>query len=164
MMRKRKVSTVFLWFLTILDPYVWLYFAGAFLVTSILLRLFERFSPFSYSNAPERYADEPDRRFASLRGCFWFCFTSLTPEGCGAMPKSLSGKMAVAIWWLFVFIVAAAYNANLAAYRILDRLERHIETIDDLRRQYQVDYSTIINSSTYVYFENLKDNEELLSR
>ncbi|XP_032686292.1 ionotropic receptor 25a-like [Odontomachus brunneus] len=163
MMRRRRESTVFLWFLTILDPQVWLNFAVAFLVTSILMRLFERFSPFSYSNAPERYTDEPDRRFASLRGCFWFCLTSLTPEGCGAMPKSLSGKMAVAVWWLFVFIITAVYTANLAAYRTLYRLERHIETIDDLRRQYQVDYSTIINSSTYRYFESLKDNEELLN-
>lgn len=165
MMRRRRESTVFLWFLTILDPRIWLHFAIAFLLTSILIRLFERFSPFSYSNAPERYAgDEPDRRFASLRGCFWFSFMSLTPEGCGAMPKSLSGKMAVSIWWLFVFVIAAAYNANLAAYRTLYRLERHIETIDDLRRQYQVDYSTVINSSTYRYFENLKDTEEFLSR
>lgn len=163
MMRRRRESTVFLWFLTILDPHVWLNFAVAFLVTSILMRLFERFSPFSYSNAPERYTDEPDRRFASLRGCFWFCLTSLTPEGCGAMPKSPSGKMAAAVWWLFVFVITAVYTANLAAYRTLYRLERHIETIDDLGRQYQVDYSTVINSSTYRYFESLKDNEELLN-
>ncbi|EFN76791.1 ionotropic receptor 25a [Harpegnathos saltator] len=163
MMRRREQFNVFLWFLTILDLQVWLHFAITFLVTSILIRLFERFSPYSYSNMAESYTDEPDQRFASLRECFWFSLTALTPEGASAMPKSLSGKMAVAVWWLLVFVIVAAYNANLAAYRTLDRLERHIETIDNLRRQYQVDYSTIVDSATYRYFESLKDNEELLS-
>lgn len=161
MMQRHEKKAKFLGFLTIFDPLIWLHFAAAFFFTVLLMRLFERFSPSSCSNAPGK--SEQDRRFASLRGCFWFCLMSLTPEGGGATPKSPCGKMAAAVWWLLVFIITAAYNANLAAYRSLHRLERHIETIDDLRRQYQIDYSTVVNSSIHRYFEALKDNEELLN-
>lgn len=164
MMRRDNKTIPFLWFITILDHHVWLNFIVAFLVTSILIYLFERYSPLSYTNAPERYRDEPDPRFASLRGCLWFCAMSLTPNGGGATPKNLSGKLAAVIWWTFGLIIVAAYSANLAAYRTLDRLERHIQTIDDLRRQYQVDYSTVIDSPTYRHFESLKANEKVLSK
>lgn len=165
MMRKRDESTVFLWFLTIFDPLVWVYFAATYLITSILLCLYERYSPFSYRNAPMSYGRvPPDRRFASLSGCFWFCLTTLTPANSGPLPRNLSGKLVAAVWWLFVYIIVAAYSANLAAYQALYKLERHIETIDDLRRQYQVDYTTIADSPTHRYFKWMKDNEELLSR
>lgn len=160
MMRKHAEPTTFLWFLTILDYQIWLNFAAAFLVTSVLLYLFERYSPSNYRRA----ANESSHCFANLKECFWFCLLSLTPEGGGELPRNLPGKLTAALWWLFVFIIVAAYNANLAAYESLYRLERHIESIDDLWRQYQVDYSTTIDSPTYRYFESLKDNEELLAK
>lgn len=162
MMRKPKQATVFLWFLTILDHHIWLNFAAGFLLTSILIYLFERCSPIAYRNPPENYGNES--RYTKLTECFWFCLTSIAPHDCGAMPKNLSGKLAAAVWWLFVFVIVAVYNANLTAYQTLYRLERHIETIDDLRRQNQVEYTTVINSSAYRYFKSLRDSEKILSK
>ncbi|EZA53719.1 hypothetical protein X777_06826 [Ooceraea biroi] len=163
MMRKPKQATFFLWFLTILDYHVWLNFAAGFLLTSILIYLFERCLLISYKNAPEKYRGQPNSRYAKLRECFWFCLMSFTSESCGELPKNLAGKLAAVVWWLFVFVIVAVYNANLTVYRTLYRLERHIETIDDLRRQNQVEYSTVYNSSAHRYFKNLRDSEKILS-
>lgn len=161
MMQKPKDTIAFWFFLTILDYEVWLNFAVAFLVTSILMYVFGRYSPLRRKNAAENH--KPDSRFTSLRDCFWFCLTSITPHNCGPLPENPSGKLVAAVWWLFVFVIAAVYNANLGANLTLYQLERRIETIDDLRRQYQVEYSTVVNSPTYKYFESLKTNEEFLS-
>ncbi|XP_076245979.1 ionotropic receptor 25a-like [Calliopsis andreniformis] len=162
MMLKKKRQIPFLRFLMILELEVWLGFAFAFFLTIFLLFILEKYSPFSYRNNREKYRDEPNDRFCSLKECFWFVFTSVTPEGSGDIPKNLSGKLATATWWLFGFVIVAAYTANLAAYETLERLEKNIESLEDLRRQYRVEYSTLANSSTSRYFKGLMKTEEML--
>ncbi|XP_043256878.1 ionotropic receptor 25a-like [Colletes gigas] len=162
MMLKKQRQIPFLRFLTILEIEVWLCFALAFLSTTLLLFLLERYSPFSYRNNRDKYRDEPDDRFCSLKECFWFAFASFTPQGGGDLPKNLSGKMAAATWWLFGFVVVAAYTANLAAYETLERLERSVESMDDLTKQYRIRYSTLANSSAFRYFQGMKNAEDML--
>lgn len=162
MMLKKKRQVPFLRFLMILELEVWLGFAFAFLLTIFLLFILERYSPFSYRNNRGRYRDEPYDRFCSVKECLWFAFTSVTPQGGGDIPKNLSGKVAAATWWLFCFVIVAAYTANLAAYETLDRLERGIESMDDLRKQYRIKYSTLANSSAFRYFERMKKAEDTL--
>lgn len=152
MMLKKKRQTSYLRFLMILEIEVWIGFAFAFLLTIFLLYILERYSPFSYRNNRAKYRDEADDRFCWLRECFWFTFTSITPQGGGDMPKNLSGKMVAATWWLFVFVFVAAYTANLSADVTVDRLQREVESLDDLRKQYRVQYSTVANSTTFEYF------------
>lgn len=60
---------------------------GAYLFTSVLLYIFDRFSPYSYSNNREKYKDDVEKREFTLRECLWFCMTSLTPQGGGEAPK-----------------------------------------------------------------------------
>ncbi|XP_015435261.1 PREDICTED: glutamate receptor ionotropic, kainate 2-like [Dufourea novaeangliae] len=164
MMKKRTKQVSFFHFLVILEIEIWLAFAFAFFLTIFLLFILERYSPYSYRNNKEKYRTEPDDRFTSLKECFWFAFTSLTPQGGGDIPKNLSGKVAAATWWLFGFVIVAAYTANLAAYETLDRLERNIESMDDLRKQYRVSYSVVADSATYRYFNRMKMLEERFFR
>lgn len=49
---------------------------------SFLMWGFDRFSPYSYQNNKEKYADDDEQREFSLRECLWFCMTSLTPQAC----------------------------------------------------------------------------------
>ncbi|XP_031839388.2 ionotropic receptor 25a-like, partial [Nomia melanderi] len=161
MLNKRK-RVPFLRFLMILDIEIWLSLLFAFLLTMLLLLVLERYSPFSYRNNWPEHRDEPDDRFATLRGCFWFALTSLTPNGGGEIPKNLSGKVAAATWWLFGCVVVAAYGANLAAYESLERLEKGIESVEDLLKQYRVSYSTVENSAAQRYFQAMKRTEEML--
>ena len=51
-------------------------------LNSILLWIFDRWSPYSYQNNKEKYADDPEeeKREFSLKESLWFCMTSLTPQ------------------------------------------------------------------------------------
>ena len=55
----------------------------------------------------------PCREF-TLKESFWFALTSFTPQGGGEAPKSMSGRVLVAAYWLFVVLMLATFTANLA--------------------------------------------------
>ena len=96
-----------------LENQVWLHIFNAYVVTSIILWLFDKLSPYSFSNNREKHKNALEKRDFNLKECFWFCMTSITPQGGGEAPKNISGRMVVAIWWIFGFIVIACYTANL---------------------------------------------------
>ncbi len=60
---------------------MWLCIVAAYVFTSLLLWIFDKFSPYSYSNNREKYRDDPEKREFNLKECLWFCMTSLTPQG-----------------------------------------------------------------------------------
>lgn len=104
LMAKPQVSTSLFKFLTVLENDVWGCILAAyfftrlnlrhhkflpfhyafklFLFISILLWIFDRWSPYSYQNNKEKYADDPEeeKREFSLKESLWFCMTSLTPQ------------------------------------------------------------------------------------
>ena len=55
--------------------------------------IFDKYSPYSYQNNMDKYEDDEEKRFFDLRECFWFCMTSLTPQGGGEAPKNVSGRL-----------------------------------------------------------------------
>lgn len=97
-------KTTFFKFLTVLELNVWCCILGAYILTrfifsstvlflysldifliilsgfSFLMYSFDRWSPYSYQNNREKYADDDEKREFSLRECLWFCITSLTPQ------------------------------------------------------------------------------------
>ncbi|XP_074095808.1 ionotropic receptor 25a [Cotesia typhae] len=155
LIRKKKEETSLFNFLTVLNQTVWLCILGAYFFTSFLMWIFDRWSPYSYQNNREKYKDDEEKRVFHLKECLWFCMTSLTPQGGGEAPKNLSGRLVAATWWLFGFIIIASYTANLAAYLTVARLEQPIESLDDLSKQYKVQYSPIKPSEAYTYFERM---------
>ncbi|XP_015435363.1 PREDICTED: glutamate receptor ionotropic, kainate 2 [Dufourea novaeangliae] len=155
MMLKTKTSTSLFKFLTVLENEVWFCILAAYLFTSVLLWIFDRWSPYSYQNNREKYKDDDEKREFNLRECFWFCMTSLTPQGGGEAPKNLSGRLVAATWWLFGFIIIASYTANLAAFLTVSRLEIPIETLEDLSKQYKIQYAPVVNSPAYIYFKRM---------
>lgn len=92
-MRRADVEYSLFKFLKVLEWPVWLCIAGAYLFTSILLWVFDKFSPYSYTNNKEKYANEAEKREFTLKECLWFCMTSLTPQGGGEAPKNVSGRL-----------------------------------------------------------------------
>jgi len=159
MMQKTKTSTSLFKFLTVLENNVWFCILAAYFFTSFLMWLFDRWSPYSYQNNRDKYKDDDEKREFNLRECFWFCMTSLTPQGGGEAPKNLSGRLVAATWWLFGFIIIASYTANLAAFLTVSRLEIPIENLDDLSKQYKIQYAPIRNSPAYSYFQRMADIE-----
>lgn len=80
-MKKSDVEYSLFKFMKVLEWPVWLCIVAAYLFTSILLWLFEKFSPYSYSNNKEKFKLDPEKREFTLKECLWFCLTSLTPQG-----------------------------------------------------------------------------------
>lgn len=159
LMHKAKPETSLFKFLTVLENNVWLCILGSYFFTSLLMWLFDRWSPYSYQNNREKFKDDDEKREFTLRECLWFSMTSLTPQGGGEAPKNLSGRLVAATWWLFGFIIIASYTANLAAFLTVSRLEEPIESLDDLRKQYKVQYAPILDSEAYTYFERMSNIE-----
>ncbi|XP_017881042.1 ionotropic receptor 25a isoform X2 [Ceratina calcarata] len=155
MMLKTKTTTSLFKFLTVLESEVWFCILAAYLFTSVLLWVFDRWSPYSYQNNREKYKNDDEKREFNLRECFWFCMTSLTPQGGGEAPKNLSGRLVAATWWLFGFIIIASYTANLAAFLTVSRLEIPIETLEDLSKQYKIQYAPKLNSAAHIYFKRM---------
>jgi len=72
----------------------------------------------------------------------------------------LSGRLVAATWWLFGFIIIASYTANLAAFLTVSRLDTPVESLDDLAKQYKIQYAPLNNSSSKTYFERMSNIEE----
>ncbi|CAI4232160.1 unnamed protein product [Auanema sp. JU1783] len=160
LMKKADVEYSLFKFMKVLEWPVWLCIFAAYIFTSLLLWVFDKFSPFSYTNNAERYAHDTEKRVFTLKECLWFCMTSLTPQGGGEAPKNLSGRLVAASWWLFGFIIIASYTANLAAFLTVSRLEQPITSLDDLAKQYKIEYAPIKGSASETYFRRMAEIEE----
>ena len=69
-------------FMSVLEGAVWGCVLSAFIIVSILLAVFDKYSPYSYQNNRQSWdgqGDEP--RVFTLKEGLWFCMTSLTPQG-----------------------------------------------------------------------------------
>nr|AQN78505.1 ionotropic receptor 25a.1 [Meteorus pulchricornis] len=160
LMQKPKIPTSLFKFLTVLENEVWLCILGSYFFTSLLMWLFDRWSPYSYQNNKEKYIDSEEKRIFDLKECLWFCITSITPQGGGEAPKNLSGRLVAATWWLFGFIIIASYTANLAAFLTVSRLDTPVESLEDLSKQYKIQYAPNFPSEAYTYFERMAAIEE----
>lgn len=56
-----------------LENEVWLHIFNAYVATSIILWLFDKLSPYSFSNNREKHKNALEKRDFNLKECFWFC-------------------------------------------------------------------------------------------
>uniref|UniRef100_A0A7E4W6R4 PBPe domain-containing protein n=1 Tax=Panagrellus redivivus TaxID=6233 RepID=A0A7E4W6R4_PANRE len=162
LMKKSDAGYSLFKFMKVLEWPVWVCIIAAYVLTSFLLWIFDKFSPYSYVNNIEKFKEDPEKRIFTLKESLWFCMTSLTPQGGGEAPKNISGRLVAATWWLFGFIIIASYTANLAAFLTVSRLEQPITSLDDLAKQYKVEYATVKGGATETYFRRMAQIEELI--
>ena len=78
------------------------------------------------------------------------CFT-----GGGENPKSISGKVLVAAYWLFVVLMVSTFTSNLAAFLTVERMqatgEGGVKNLDMLADQSRISYSLLKDSSIEQY-------------
>ncbi|CAL1539208.1 unnamed protein product [Lymnaea stagnalis] len=161
LMKKPTVDYSLFKFLSVLDHAVWGCIIGAFILFSVLICVFDRLSPFSYQNRRSQWKEHGEEpRVFTLKEGIWFCMMSLTPQGGGETPKALSGRLIAATWWLFGFIIIATYTANLAAFLTVSRLETPIASLDDLSKQFKIQYAPLNDSTAMIYFKRMADIEQ----
>lgn len=56
------------------------------------------------------------------------------------------------MWWFFTLIIISSYTANLAAFLTVERMVTPINSADDLAKQTEVEYGTLMHSSTQEFF------------
>ncbi|XP_038869079.1 glutamate receptor ionotropic, delta-2-like [Salvelinus namaycush] len=57
--------------------------------------------------------------------------------------------MMMGVWWLFALIVISSYTANLAAFLTISRIENSIQSLQDLSKQTELPYGTVLDSAVY---------------
>ena len=87
----------------------------------------------------------------------WFTLSSLLGQGTEAeIMKSLSSKIIVSSWWLFVLLMISCYTANLAAFLTVTKYDKTITSVEDLISQTKLKYGTFRNSPSYKLLKNSK--------
>lgn len=149
-------------FMEVLRVEVWFAILAALIVTALMLWFLDRFSPYSAQNNKQAYPF-PCRVF-TLKESFWFALTSFTPQGGGEAPKSLSGRVLVAAYWLFVVLMLATFTANLAAFLTVERMQTTVQGLEELAQQSKINYTVVSDSAYFEYFKNMAGAEEDLYR
>ncbi|XP_044765376.1 ionotropic receptor 25a-like [Coccinella septempunctata] len=138
-------------FIDVMEIEVWLSILAAFGVTSLLIWIFDKYNPDS----------DPKGRLFSFKESLWFCFLSMTPQGTGELPSNTSGRVIAVVWWIFSFIILASYTANLSAILTVSLLENPVQNIDDLEKEYKLEYAPLNGSFTMQYFSRMVQIEKL---
>ncbi|XP_078731503.1 glutamate receptor ionotropic, delta-1-like isoform X2 [Lampetra fluviatilis] len=90
-----------------------------------------------------------DARGRTWPGSLWLVYGSLMQQGGELVLMSVSARVMVAVWWFFTLIVVSSYTASLAAYLTLSRLTSPISSLQELARQTEMSYGTVLHSSLY---------------
>ena len=84
-------------------------------VVAIVLTIIDRFSPSGHHALALSTGEGTGDEF-SLYNSVWFATGSMLGQGGDNTPRSGSGRILVASFWLFILIMISTYTANLAAY------------------------------------------------
>ncbi|XP_076458839.1 ionotropic receptor 25a-like [Babylonia areolata] len=152
-----KVSLFY--FVDVFTTEAWLCLFGVIVLTSVLLFLFERFSPqggkaTGDGTEKEDASEEAEPRAFDLKESIWFVIGSVTLAGGGDPPRCLASRLLVAGFWFFSVVIMSTFTANLAAFLTVSRMGTTIASLDELAAQSDVKYSVVRDSNVMAYFEH----------
>nr|QUP79595.1 ionotropic receptor 9 [Monochamus saltuarius] len=141
-----------------LDPFsvsVWIYTATLYLIISIILYFISRMTPGDWEN-PHPCDENPEEleNIWDIKNCLWLTLGSIMTQGCDILPKGISSRMAVSMWWFFSLIMTSSYTANLAAFLTKDRMEPSIDGAEALSKQTKIKYGALDGGSTMAFFRD----------
>ncbi|XP_012945575.1 glutamate receptor 3 [Aplysia californica] len=101
----------------------WIMVMVVLLLIGIVFFIIGKFSPYEWGNVAADKDPRGARNSFTLRNSYLFALSTLTWQGFRESPRSLSGRIMAAFWWMFVMFTLIAYTANLTAY-LLSRPEQ----------------------------------------
>ncbi|XP_077156988.1 glutamate receptor ionotropic, delta-2 isoform X2 [Paroedura picta] len=123
------------------DLSLWACIAGTVLLVGLLVYLL------NWLNPPRLQMGSMTS--TTLYNSMWFVYGSFVQQG-GEVPyTTLATRMMMGAWWLFALIVVSSYTANLAAFLTITRIENSIQSLQDLSRQTDIPYGTVLDSAVY---------------
>ncbi|ESP03955.1 hypothetical protein LOTGIDRAFT_109845 [Lottia gigantea] len=157
LMRKQKQQVNIFYFADVFSNAAWLCLGGVIALTSILLLLFDKYSP---GPGFSKNVEKREEFKFNLHESIWFVVGSITMAGGGDPPRSFSARLLVAGFWFFSVIMMSTFTANLAAFLTVSRLGVTVSSLDDLAEQSDIKYSVVAESSVANYFERMAAIEE----
>ncbi|ELK31353.1 Glutamate receptor delta-2 subunit [Myotis davidii] len=123
------------------DLSLWACIAGTVLLVGLLVYLL------NWLNPPRLQMGSMSS--TTLYNSMWFVYGSFVQQG-GEVPyTTLATRMMMGAWWLFALIVISSYTANLAAFLTITRIESSIQSLQDLSKQTDIPYGTVLDSAVY---------------
>uniref|UniRef100_A0A3P8Q8S9 Glutamate receptor n=1 Tax=Astatotilapia calliptera TaxID=8154 RepID=A0A3P8Q8S9_ASTCA len=123
------------------DLSLWACIAGTVLLVGILVYLLNWLNPPRLPMGPVSST--------TLYNSMWFVYGSFVQQG-GEVPyTTLATRMMMGVWWMFALIVISSYTANLAAFLTITRIENSIQSLQDLSKQTELPYGTVLDSAVY---------------
>ncbi|XP_057669816.1 glutamate receptor ionotropic, kainate 2-like [Diorhabda carinulata] len=140
-----------------LDPFstaVWIYSATLYLVVSIVLYFIARMTPGDWEN-PHPCDENPTvlENIWGLKNCHWATLGTIMNQGCDILPKGISSRLALSMWWFFALIITNSYIANLTAFLTKANLEPPIKNVQDLAKQNKIKYGLLEGGATEQFFK-----------
>ncbi|KAK9873343.1 hypothetical protein WA026_022148 [Henosepilachna vigintioctopunctata] len=141
-----------------LDPFtkdVWAYTATLLLALSVLFFLAYRLAPSEWIN-PHPCNQDPDELEIewNFKNCVWLVLGSLLQQGCDILPRSLSTRVSLALWWFFSLVMYNSYTANLAAFLTTEKAGITVKNVEELAKQTTIKYGCVEYGDTYEFFKN----------
>ncbi|XP_064646211.1 glutamate receptor ionotropic, delta-1-like [Lineus longissimus] len=97
-----------------LHKWVWLCMFASIPILSFIMWLLMKYSPFYTNQDQEEYMESVN--LMRPGPCFWYIFGALWQQGGVDMPKAMSTRFILLVWWLFVVVILATYSGNLIAF------------------------------------------------
>ncbi|VDN51092.1 unnamed protein product [Dracunculus medinensis] len=142
-------------FMTPLSSTVWIFMLMAYVITSLIIWITARISPFESASIDGNSVVSFSNQFTMFNS-FWFTVSSLMQQGSELSPRALSTRIVAVVWWFFTLILISSYTANLAAFITAYRMVAPIESVDDLAKQTKIKYGTLGKGSTMTFFSESK--------
>ncbi|XP_046556602.1 ionotropic receptor 25a-like isoform X1 [Haliotis rubra] len=158
-MKKQNRQISLFYFADVFTPLAWLCLGVVIAVTSIMLLLFDRYTPTRAKDSTVE-GEVVDKKAFDLKESIWFVMGSLTMSGAGVPPKSFSARLLVAGFWFFSIIMMSTFTANLAAFLTVSRMGVAISSMTELASQSDIRYSVVADSSVMTYFKRMAAIEE----
>ncbi|CAL8277872.1 unnamed protein product [Boreogadus saida] len=134
-------------FLSPFSMEMWIGVLVAFLLTGICVFLVARISP-------REWEPESEGQSFTLVHSFWYITGALTLQGAGPHPKSVSGRLVSAVWWVFAVLLLVFYFANFSHMQHADNKHVSIKNFEDLSHQDVIKYGTVEGGSSMSFFKN----------
>ena len=72
------------------------------------------------------------------------------------MPKAMSTRFIVLVWWLFVVVILATYSGNLIAFLTVTKVTLPVSSLSDVAAQSNYKFGTVKSSALWNLFETSK--------
>ncbi|KRT86253.1 hypothetical protein AMK59_2049 [Oryctes borbonicus] len=142
-------------FMNPLDIVVWMYILAAYVSITLVMFFLTRLAPGDWENPnPNDPNPEELENIWDLKNASWLILGSTMSQGCDILPKGISSRMGISMWWFLILIISSSYTANLSAFLTTSRMGPTIDNAESLAKQNKIKYGVLNGGSTMAFFKN----------